>query len=151
MKNLIWILPVFTFLISVKFVCAQTDTIPQDSGKVFTIVDELPSYPGGEEALFEYLAENVRYPQYAKNKGIQGTVFAGFVIEKDGSITNIKILKSIGGGCDEEVIRVIENMPKWTPGKQRGKTVRVQFNLPIKFVLQNGGGKKKKNRKKRNK
>lgn len=104
--------------------------------EIFTIVEEQPSFPGGEAALMEYLGKNISYPPMAKESGIQGTVFVTFVVEPNGSVTNVKILRGIGGGCDEEAVRVVKNMPAWKPGKQRGKPVRVQFNLPIKFVLQ---------------
>ena len=86
--------------------------------------------------LYKYLAENIKYPQMAKESGIQGRVFVTFVVEKDGRVTDVRVLRGIGGGCDEEAIRVVQNMPKWTPGKQRGKSVRVQYNLPVKFTLQ---------------
>jgi protein TonB len=72
----------------------------------------------------------------AKESGIQGRVFVTFVVERDGSVTDVRVLRGIGGGCDEEAIRVVQNMPKWSPGKQRGKSVRVQYNLPVKFTLQ---------------
>ena len=104
--------------------------------EIFQIVEEMPLFPGGEEALLAYLGKNISYPQMAKESNIQGTVYIGFVVEADGSITNVKVLRGIGGGCDEEAIRVVKSMPRWAPGKQRGKPVRVQFNLPIKFVLQ---------------
>ncbi len=104
--------------------------------EIFTIVEEQPGFPGGEAALMEFLGKNITYPPMARESGIQGTVFVTFVVEPDGSVTNVKILRGIGGGCDEEAIRVVKNMPKWKPGKQRGKPVRVQFNLPIRFILQ---------------
>jgi len=96
----------------------------------------MPEFPGGEGALHQYLAENIKYPQMAKESGIQGRVFVTFVVERNGKVTDVKVLRGIGGGCDEEAIRVVQNMPSWTPGKQRGKPVRVQFNLPVKFTLQ---------------
>jgi periplasmic protein TonB len=104
--------------------------------EIFTIVEEQPSFPGGEAALMEYLGKNITYPPMARESGIQGTVFVTFVVEPDGNVTNVRTLRGIGGGCDEEAIRVVRNMPRWVPGKQRGKPVRVQFNLPIRFVLQ---------------
>jgi len=104
--------------------------------EIFTIVEEQPSFPGGEAALMEYLAKNISYPPMAKESGIQGTVFVTFVVEPDGSVTNVKIMRGIGGGCDEEAVRVVRNMPRWKAGRQRGKPVRVQFNLPIRFILQ---------------
>ena len=104
--------------------------------EIFTIVEEQPSFPGGEEKLFEYLYSNIKYPQVAKENGITGRVFLTFVVEKDGSIANPKVMRDIGGGCGQEALRVVKNMPKWSPGKQRGKPVRVQFNLPVVFDLQ---------------
>ena len=104
--------------------------------EIFTIVEEQPSVPGGEDKLFEYLYSNIKYPQVAKENGITGRVFLTFVVEKDGSIANPKVLRDIGGGCGQEALRVVKNMPKWSPGKQRGKPVRVQFNLPVVFDLQ---------------
>ena len=103
---------------------------------VFNVVEVDPEFPGGMEALYKYLSENIRYPEQAKNEKIQGRVFISFVVEKDGSITDAKVIRGIGGGCDEEGLRVVNAMPKWTPGKQLGKAVRVQFNLPINFKLQ---------------
>lgn len=106
-----------------------------EEAPIFTVVESMPGYPGGDEARIRYLQENLKYPQMARESGIQGRVFVTFVVERDGSITDVKILRGIGGGCDEEAIRVIQNMPKWVPGKQRGKPVRVQFNMPILFKL----------------
>ena len=83
-----------------------------------------------------FLGKNIKYPALAKESGIQGRVFINFVVEIDGSITDVKVLRGIGGGCDEEAVRVVESMPKWKPGKQRGKPVRVSYNLPVKFTLQ---------------
>ena len=104
--------------------------------QIFMVVESMPEYPGGESSLYKYLAENIKYPQMAKESGIQGRVFVTFVVERDGRVTDVRVLRGIGGGCDEEAIRVVQNMPKWTPGKQRGKSVRVQYNLPVKFTLQ---------------
>ncbi len=104
--------------------------------KVFMVVEKQPSFPGGEQARKKYLANNIEYPQLARESGIQGTVFVTFVVEKNGDITDVRVLRGIGGGCDEEAIRVVKEMPKWEPGEQRGKPVRVQFNMPIRFTLQ---------------
>ena len=104
--------------------------------EIFTVVEEQPGYPGGDEARIKYLQENIKYPEEAKELGVQGKVFVTFVVEVDGSITDVRVLRGIGSGCDEEAIRVVKSMPKWVPGKQRGVPVRVQFNLPIKFTLQ---------------
>ncbi len=107
----------------------------QEEAQIFTVVESMPSFPGGDAARIKYLNENIKYPQMARESGIQGRVFVTFVVEKDGSVTDVKVLRGIGGGCDEEAVRVIKNMPKWIPGKQRGKPVRVQFNMPILFKL----------------
>lgn len=107
----------------------------EEEAPIFTVVESMPTFPGGDEARIKYLQENLKYPQMARESGIQGRVFVTFVVERDGNITDVKILRGIGGGCDEEAIRVIQNMPKWVPGKQRGKPVRVQFNMPILFKL----------------
>jgi len=104
--------------------------------EIFVFVEDQPGYPGGEEARLKYLRDNIKYPEMAKESGIQGTVYVTFVVEKDGRISNVKILRGIGGGCDEEAMRVIKGMPKWKPGKQRGRPVRAQFNMPIRFILQ---------------
>ena len=95
-----------------------------------------PSFPGGEAKLYGYLGNNMKYPPIARDNNIQGRVYVSFVVERNGSITDVKVLRGIGGGCDEEAIRVVKSMPKWSPGKQRGKSVRVRFNLPIVFKLQ---------------
>jgi protein TonB len=92
--------------------------------------------------MIKYLVENIKYPEEAKTKGTMGTVYVTFVVEKDGSVSNVKILRGIGSGCDEEAYRVVSGMPKWKPGKQRGEAVRCQFNLPIKFSLDDKGVKK---------
>lgn len=121
----------------IKVVEEKPQVIEQKAPEeIFTVVEEQPQYPGGEAARLQYLQQNIKYPEEAKELGIQGRVFVTFVVEVDGSITDVKVLRGIGGGCDQEAIRVVQNMPKWIPGKQRGVPVRVQFNLPIKFTLQ---------------
>lgn len=104
--------------------------------EIFQIVEAMPDFPGGDAARMKFLRDNIKYPQIARESGIQGTVYVTFVVEKDGRVTDIRVLRGIGGGCDEEAVRVIKAMPRWQPGKQRGKPVRVQFNMPIKFTLQ---------------
>lgn len=110
-------------------------TEEEDEGEVqpFVVVEQDPEFPGGMDSLNAWIARNLSYPEQAQD--ITGKVFVTFVVEKDGSITNPKILRDIGGGCGAEAIRVVKNMPRWNPGKQRGKPVRVQFNLPINFSL----------------
>lgn len=102
---------------------------------VFTIVEEMPSFPGGEAELFKYLGKTVKYPPMAQDAGITGVVYMTFVVDEHGKVKDPKVLRGIGGGCDEEAIRVVKAMPPWEPGKQRGKPVRVQYNLPIRFTL----------------
>ena len=102
---------------------------------VFQVVEQMPKFPGGDQAMFDYISKNVKYPEQAKESGIQGRVFVSFVVEKDGSVSNVEVARGIGGGCDEEGIRVVKSMPKWTPGQQAGKAVRVYYTLPIFFKL----------------
>jgi len=103
--------------------------------EIFTVVESMPEFPGGTGELYKYLGQSIKYPPLAKESGIQGRVFVNFVVEPNGSISHVRVLRGIGGGCDEEAIRVIKNMPNWNAGKQRGKPVRVQFNMPILFKL----------------
>ncbi|MCK9612031.1 MAG: energy transducer TonB [Bacteroidales bacterium] len=103
--------------------------------KIHTIVEEMPEFPGGEKERIKFLTGNMHYPDIAKEMGIQGPVYLTFIIEKDGTVTGVNILRGIGGGCDEEASRVVNMMPKWTPGRQNGKEVRVQFNMPVLFTL----------------
>ncbi len=101
----------------------------------YTVVEKPPSFPGGEEARAKFMQANIKYPEEAKKKGIQGTVYVSFIVKADGSVTNVKIQKGVGGGCDEESVRVVNLMPKWNPGLMKGKPVDVAFTLPIKFLL----------------
>jgi periplasmic protein TonB len=106
-----------------------------DENYIFEIVEENPEFPGGNDAMMKFLRDNTRYPVIAREAGIQGTVFVTFVVERDGSVTNVSVIRGIGGGCDEEAVRVVRSMPKWKPGKQRNQPVRVQYRMPIRFVL----------------
>jgi protein TonB len=112
-----------------------TDPVVVEEEKVFTVVEEMPTFPGGEEQLFKYLRNNIKFPAVARENGIQGRVFVTFVVDKDGKVKDAKILRGIGGGCDEEALRVIRNMPDWKAGKQNGRAVSVQYNLPVNFTL----------------
>jgi protein TonB len=109
---------------------------PQEN-KVFTFVEQMPSFPGGDEALMKYLHDHIRYPAVARENGIQGTVVVQFIVSPDGSISNVKTVGAAkGGGLEEEAVRVVKGMPKWKPGRQNGRPVTVQFSLPVRFVLQ---------------
>lgn len=113
------------------------DTEQNGEGEIYTIVENMPQYPGGEEARNKLLATNIIYPATATQNGIQGTVYVSFIVEKDGAVSNVKVIRGIGGGCDEESIRVVKLMPKWIPGTQKGKPVRVLFNMPMYYKLSN--------------
>lgn len=115
----------------------KTDSllVADEALPVFMIVEQMPEYPGGDAKKNEYLAKNIVYPEYATKKGIQGTVYVSFIIATDGSVSNVKLLRGIGGGCDEEALRVVREMPKWIPGRQNGEAVRVLYNMPVYFKL----------------
>lgn len=102
----------------------------------FIAVQEKPSFPGGDMALLRYISRHMDYPQQARELGIEGTVYVQFVIGKDGSVTNVTVLRGIGHGCNKEAVRVIKSLPEWNPGKQRGKPVPVSFKMPVRFELQ---------------
>lgn len=106
-----------------------------NDSEIYTISDEFPSFPGGDMERINYIRSKLVYPNTAIINSVQGSVEVVFIIEKDGSISNIKIEKGIGSGCDEEAIRVVQSMPNWMPGKQRGKAVRVLLKMPIRFSL----------------
>ena len=112
-------------------------TAPEDE-PIFTRVETMPTFPGGDPALFKYIMDNLAYPKIAAEKGIQGRVALKFVIKADGTIENIQVVKSLDPACDEEAVRVIKSMPKWNPGKQNGKAVSVEYSLPIVFKLSSG-------------
>ena len=116
-------------------VSAQKTVVAQKNQKVFDVVEQMPEYPGGIQALFEYLSQNVKYPADAENQKVEGRVIATFVVETDGSISSIEVVKPAFPSLDAEAIRVLSGMPKWTPGKQSGKEVRVKYTVPINFNL----------------
>ena len=103
---------------------------------IFQVVEKMPQFPGGPQALFEYLSKNIRYPVIAQENGLQGRVICQFVVNSDGSIVDIVVVRSVDPSLDKEAVRVIESMPKWQPGEQRGKAVRVKYTLPVNFRLQ---------------
>ena len=104
---------------------------------IFQVVEKMPSFPGGDAALFKFLNENVKYPVIAQENGVQGRVICQFVVNRDGSIVDVEVVRSADASLDKEAIRVIKAMPKWSPGQQRGKPVRVKYTLPVNFKLQN--------------
>ena len=122
-------------LFGLTTVSAQKTVVAQKEQKVFDIVEQMPEYPGGMEALFKYLSENVKYPEDAKNQKIEGRVLASFIVEVDGSISDVKIAKPVFPSLDAEAVRVLSGMPNWIPGKQGGKAVRTKFTVPIAFNL----------------
>jgi protein TonB len=107
----------------------------EETDEIFTIVEQQPGFKGGIAAFYAYVGKKMKYPSQARRMGIEGKVFVQFVVGKDGSISDVRIMRGIGAGCDQEAVRVIQNSPAWTPGKQRGKPVRVRMVLPITFKL----------------
>ncbi|MBS1647028.1 MAG: energy transducer TonB [Bacteroidetes bacterium] len=112
--------------------------VEEKAPEIFTVVEQMPEFPGGPAEMMKYIQKNIHYPEVAKEAGIQGRCFVKFVVESDGSISNVEVLKGVTGGadCDKEAMRVVKSMPKWSAGKQNGRSVRVWFNLPIVFRLQ---------------
>ncbi|QNF33274.1 energy transducer TonB [Adhaeribacter swui] len=106
------------------------------SEEIFTFVEQNPTFPGGLEAMYKYLGKNIKYPAVASRNGLEGNVILQFVVNKEGAISDITVVKSLGGGTDEEAIRVVKTMPNWTPGKQNGRPVNVRYTLPVRFKLQ---------------
>ena len=104
--------------------------------KIFTVVEQMPMYPGGDAALMGYLRDNIKYPTVAAENGVQGRVVVGFVVERDGSITDVNILRGVDPSLDREAMRVVKSMPRWNPGKQNGSAVRVKYQVPVSFRLQ---------------
>ena len=116
-------------------VSAQKTVVAEKNQQVFDIVEQMPEYPGGLPALLDYLNQNVKYPEDAEKQKIEGRVLAIFVVETDGSISNVEVVKPVFPSLDAEAVRILAAMPKWTPGKQSGKLVRVKYTVPINFQL----------------
>ena len=114
----------------------QLDLSEESKGKVYDVVEEMPSFPGGQEALMSYLSNNIEYPIEAQEKGVEGRVLVNFIIEEDGSISQANVVRSVNPSLDHEAQRVVKSMPRWNPGKQNGKYVRVKYTVPIVFRLQ---------------
>ena len=112
----------------------RKDTTTDD--KIYEVCEQMPIFEGGDAALMKYLTDSVKYPELAKKHGVQGRVVIGFIVEKDGSLTDVKVLRPVDIDLDAEVLRVIKGMPKWIPGRQNGKRVRVRHLLPIHICLQ---------------
>lgn len=104
--------------------------------EIFTVVEQMPEFPGGAAEMTRFIQKNIKYPMMARESDIQGRVYVNFVVEPDGSVSNVTVMRGIGGGCDEEAVRIVNMMPKWNPGKQRGVAVRCSFTVPIVFRLQ---------------
>ena len=122
-------------VLKIKEAVAQPEPKPEPE-KVFDVVEQMPSFPGGPQALMQWLSENVRYPVVAQENGVQGRVVVSFVVERDGSITDGKVVRSVDPSLDKEAARVVKSMPRWIPGKQNGQAVRVKYNVPVAFRLQ---------------
>lgn len=132
-------------LLTCSMAFSQTDTVKStlaEEGDVLIRVDQMPEFPGGENELLKYLGSNIKYPATAKDAGVMGTIYMSFVIDEKGDVSRISILRGLKGPgakeCEDEAIRVVKGMPRWTPGQHDGKLVKVQYNLPIKFYLVSG-------------
>ncbi len=123
-------------VLKAKEVIAEPEPPKVEETKVFDVVEEMPQFPGGQAALLEYLAKNIKYPVVAEENGVQGRVIVTFVVERDGSITDVRVVKSVDPSLDKEAARVVKSMPKWQPGKQNGSAVRVKYTVPVQFRLQ---------------
>jgi protein TonB len=117
-------------------ISAPAPIVEEENNVVFQVVEKMPTFPGGDAELFKFLGNNVKYPVIAQENGIQGRVICQFVVNRDGSIVDVEVVRSVDPSLDREAIRVIKSMPKWSPGQQRGKAVRVKYTLPINFRLQ---------------
>ena len=123
--------------VAVRIVTFQEEEEEVEEEQIFIVVEDMPGFAGGSSDLFrEYIAKNLRYPDIAAENGIQGRVFVNFVVEADGKVSNVRVVRGVDPALDKEAVRVVESSPKWNPGKQRGRPVRVQFTFPIIFVLQ---------------
>ncbi len=112
-----------------------TDTLTGVHYDYKKIIEVAPQFPGGEDSLHHYISSQVRYPKEAQDNQIQGTVYVGLMINEDGSVSDVRIMRGIGGGCDEEAMRIISMMPKWTPAQNKGKPTKVEMCLPVRFIM----------------
>ena len=113
----------------------SANKIEGDSVRIYDVVEQMPSFPGGNQALVEYLSKHIKYPVVAEEKRIQGRVIVTFVVERDGWITDVRVAKSVHAFLDKEAVRVVSGMPRWIPGKQNGKAIRVRYTVPVSFSL----------------
>lgn len=124
----------FLIMFFMAFVSVNAYSQSDDSdNEVYSMVDERAQFPGGQNEMLKYLQENLQYPEDAKANNVHGRVIVKFIVERDGSLSDIKVMKGIGSGCNEEAIRLIQSMPKWKPGKNKGKEVRVSMMVPVNF------------------
>lgn len=144
MKVVFNVLIFFSLLMASLNSFAQEEVQVEASKDTFTVVEQFPKFPEGEDAMYEYLSKNIQYPAEARENNIQGRVVLKFVVLSDGTITDIRVLKGVSGGCSEEAVRVVEAMPKWNPAIHRGKPVNVFFVLPIGFRLHNDSNEEQK-------
>ena len=158
-KKVIYLIAILSFqFLTINFLSAQTTEEKTESTDKYKVVEEMPRFPGcedqglspadlkacSEKKMLEFLYGNLTYPKVARENGVEGRVIVQFVIDRDGSIIDSKIVRNVAGGCGEEVLRIVNSMPKWRPGMQKGKPVKVQYTLPLTFKLE---GKKKKKKK----
>ena len=132
-KNVSLKVALMTLVLLFSFMTSTAQT--KKNNMVYDVVEVMPQYPGGQIAMLKYIMENIKYPKQIMEEGIQGRVTVRFIVEKDGSISNVKPVLSVHPLLDKEAVRVVKSMPKWSPGKQNGKPVRVQFNVPVMFKL----------------
>jgi len=133
MKKLILMSLMAVFCLST--VSAQKTVVSKKNQKVFDVVEQMPEYPGGMQAMFKYMADNMKYPADAEKQKVEGRVLVQFIVETDGSVSNTEVLTRVFPSLDAEAVRVINKMPKWIPGKQNGKVVRVKYVIPVNFRL----------------
>lgn len=132
-KNVSLKVALMMFVLLFSFMTSTAQTKKNDM--LFSVVEVMPQYPGGQIAMMKYIMENMKYPEQAMKKGIQGRVAVSFIVEKDGSISNVRPILSVHPLLNKEAVRVVKSMPKWSPGKQNGKPVRVRFVVPVMFKL----------------
>lgn len=132
-KNVSLKVPLMMLVLLFSFMTSTAQT--KKNNMVYDVVEVMPQFPGGQTAMLKYIMENIKYPKQIMEEGIQGRVTVSFIVEKDGRVSNVRLLRSVQPLLDKEAVRVVKSMPKWSPGKHNGKPVRVRFNLPVMFKL----------------